>query len=86
MRPLARAKLVNSAQLRVTFNRIIELGLRADVRFDPDVAMGQQVQTSTYLLNHFVCAGEEGFRNRNAERFGRLQVDVQIKLGGLLHR
>ena len=38
------------------------------------------------LFDHFLGAGEQRFRNRNGERFGGLQVDVQIKLGGLLHR
>src|SRR5258705_11205748 len=37
-------------------------------------------------LNHFVCADEYRFRDRDSERLGDLQVDHELELGWLLHR
>src|SRR5262245_23588192 len=37
------------------------------------------------LLDHLVGALYEGLRNREAEGLGRLQVDHQLELAGLLH-
>src|SRR4029453_14646303 len=37
-------------------------------------------------LNEEVCPLQQGARNREAERSGRLQIDRQLELGRLLHR
>jgi hypothetical protein len=38
------------------------------------------------LFDHFSGSRQQGRWNVDAERFGGPEVDVQIKLGGLLHR
>src|SRR6266568_5224593 len=40
----------------------------------------------TVSLDHFVGAGEECLRHGEAERPGRLEVDDELELGGLLDR
>jgi hypothetical protein len=38
------------------------------------------------LLNYFVCGGQQGFRDGEAEGVGRLEVEDQFGAGGPLHR
>src|SRR6516162_10803395 len=72
-------------QKTITFlDRELRRSLHASGQL-PTSALCQKQTCSLILFNHFVGAGEERFGNRNAERFGGLQVDVQIKFGGLLH-
>jgi len=68
--------------LRVIFDQVIELSLRADVRFDPEsdqdrtatqyVAMGHfrthALQQESLLVGHFVSAAKQRERNGNSER------------------
>jgi hypothetical protein len=37
-------------------------------------------------FDNLIGAGEKRFWNRNAERFGGFQIDIQVKLGGLFYR
>ena len=39
----------------------------------------------TSSANHLVRLEEEGWRNRQAERFRRLEIDHQLELHGLLY-
>jgi hypothetical protein len=41
---------------------------------------------SDLLLDHLIGDGQQRFRDGHAERLGRLEVDDQFELGGLLHR
>src|SRR6266481_9525409 len=38
------------------------------------------------LLDHFVGAGEDGWRQLDAQRFGDAEVDPEIELGGTFER
>src|SRR5580700_10651790 len=38
------------------------------------------------LLNHLICVSEDRRRDGQAEPLGGLEVDDQLKFGGLLHR
>jgi hypothetical protein len=42
--------------------------------------------TEVRLLNHLVRAGEQYWRDREAERLSGLEIDYQIKFGRHLHR
>ena len=39
-----------------------------------------------WLLDHFVGAGEDGWRQLDAQRFGDAEVDPEIELGGTFER
>ena len=43
-------------------------------------------QQTASLFDHLVGAAEQGQRDGEAKRLGRLEVDVQLHLRGLLHR
>src|SRR5215470_12874039 len=38
------------------------------------------------LLDHLICEEEQGWRHRDSQRLGGLEVDDELKLHGLLHR
>src|SRR5215471_3528575 len=48
-------------------------------------ALGQK-RTWRTLLNHFVGAGEQRWRHGKTERLGGLEIDGELKFGGLLNR
>jgi hypothetical protein len=43
-------------------------------------------QQTASLLDHLVGSSEERWRHGETERFGSLQIDDQLKFGGLLNR
>src|SRR5260370_6393527 len=66
-----------------------------DVRFTPDSDRTADMVVGPFrankrhrnaLFDHFSGSRQQGRWNVDAERFGGPEVDVQIKLGGLLHR
>src|SRR6266540_1084447 len=46
----------------------------------------RQLTFARHLLDDLVSAGEQRLRNREAKRFGGLQVDDQLELGGFHDR
>src|SRR6266511_618257 len=57
------------------------VGMSASFRF-----CGGSKDKRATLLNNLVCSQEQRLRNRQAERFGGLEVDDWLEPGGLLDR
>src|SRR2546427_198609 len=51
----------------------------------PTAARRSWPRWSSTLLDHLVRPEQEGLRNGQPNGFGRLEIDHQLELGGLLH-